>query len=80
MSCETGNVIQALVGDNFALGNVVKALRRIYMESIGQGKDGIDMQYDVNKCKYFLDDYLARYGNKEMAEAEERIISDIQIS
>jgi hypothetical protein len=82
IQCETGNVIEALVGDNFALGNVVKALRRIYMDSIGQGKEGIDMKYDINKCKYFLDDFLARYGSEpeEEKDNKERILSDTQIN
>lgn len=59
---ETGDVIAAMVGDNFQLGNVLKAVRRIYEASEGRGKDGITMEYDINKCKYFLDDYLRRYG------------------
>ena len=62
IECQTGDVIAALVGDNFALGNVVKALRRIYECSQGRGKADVDMAYDVNKSKYFLDDFLGRYG------------------
>lgn len=65
IDCETEDIIFALVGDNFALGNVVKALRRIYLDSQGKGKEGVDMTYDINKCKYFLDSFQRRYGDKE---------------
>lgn len=61
-TAQVGDVIAAMVGDNFALGNVVKALRRIYLDSQGSGKEGVDMSYDINKCKYFLDDFKQRYG------------------
>ncbi len=59
---QVGDVIAAMVGDNFALGNVVKALRRIYLDSQGLGKVGVGMAYDIEKCKYFLTDYQERYG------------------
>ena len=65
LTCETGDVIASLVGDNFALGNIVKALRRIHESSQGRGKAGVTMEYDVNKCKYFLDDFLARNSRKD---------------
>jgi hypothetical protein len=58
--CETGDVISALVGDNFALGNALKALRRIYCYSQGMGKDGIDAKYDAKKVNYFVADFLER--------------------
>lgn len=63
--CETGDIIAALVGDNFALGNIVKAVRRMWCDSQGQGKEGIDMQYDANKVKYFVDDFVKRYGEEK---------------
>jgi hypothetical protein len=58
--CETGDVIAALVGDNFPLGNALKALRRIYCYSQGMGKDGIDAKYDQKKINYFVADFLER--------------------
>jgi hypothetical protein len=56
---ETGDVIRALVGNDFNLGNVVKALRRIYECEAGRGKKGVDIAYDLKKIKYFLDDWDA---------------------
>lgn len=54
IKCETGDVIRSLVGNDFDLGNCVKALRRIYLSSIGQGKEGVDVAYDCNKVRYFI--------------------------
>ena len=59
---EVEDVIYAMVGGDFALGNALKALRRMYLDSKGQGKEGIDMQYDANKIKYFVDSYVKRFG------------------
>lgn len=56
--CETGDVIRAMVGNNFDLGNALKALRRIYEASQGRGKDGIDMSYDANKINYFVNEFV----------------------
>ncbi len=59
---EVEDVIYAMVGGDFALGNTMKALRRMYLDSKGQGKEGIDMQYDANKIKYFVDSFVKRFG------------------
>ena len=61
---EVEAVIYAMVGGDFALGNVLKALRRMYLDSKGQGKEGIDMKYDANKIKYFVDSFVERFGDK----------------
>ena len=61
---EVEDVIYALVGGDFALGNALKGLRRMYLDSKGQGKEGIDMQYDANKIKYFVDSFVERFGDK----------------
>lgn len=61
---EVEDVIYAMVGGDFALGNAMKALRRIYLDSKGQGKEGIDMQYDANKIKYFVDSFVKRFGSE----------------
>lgn len=62
--CETGDVIAAMVGDNFALGNALKALRRIWCASEGVGKEGIDMKYDSNKISFFVKDFIERQERK----------------
>lgn len=54
IKCETGDVIRALVGNDFDFGNCVKALRRMYLATLGMGKEGIDIPYDCNKVRYFL--------------------------
>ena len=51
---ETGDVIRALVGNDFDFGNCVKALRRMYLATLGMGKEGTDIPYDANKIRWFL--------------------------
>lgn len=60
---ETEDVIYAMVGGDFALGNALKALRRMYLDSQGGGKEGVDMSYDANKVKYFVDSFVKRFGD-----------------
>lgn len=62
---EVEDVIYAMVGGDFALGNAIKAVRRMYLDSKGQGKEGIDMEYDANKIKYFVDSFVKRFGGEE---------------
>lgn len=54
IKCETGDVIRTLVGNDFDFGNCVKALRRMYLATLGMGKEGTDIPYDCNKVRYFL--------------------------
>ncbi len=54
IKCETGDVIRALVGNDFDFGNCVKALRRMYLATLGMGKEGTDIPYDCNKIRWFL--------------------------
>lgn len=61
---EVEDVIYALVGGDFALGNALKGLRRMYLDSKGQGKEGIDMEYDKNKIVYFVNSFVNRFGGK----------------
>lgn len=61
---EVEDVIYAMVGGDFALGNALKGLRRMYLDSKGQGKEGIDMEYDKNKIIYFANSYVKRFGGK----------------
>ena len=61
---EVEDVIYALVGGDFALGNALKGLRRMYLDSKGQGKEGIDMEYDKNKIVYFVNSFVNRFGYK----------------
>lgn len=61
---EVEDIIYAMVGGDFALGNVIKACRRMYLDSKGQGKEGVDMTYDANKVKFFVDSFEKRFGGK----------------
>ena len=62
---EVEDIIYAMVGGDFALGNVLKATRRMYLDSKGQGKEGTNMQYDANKIKYFTDSFVKRFGKEQ---------------
>lgn len=61
---EVEDVIYAMVGGDFILGNILKACRRMYLDSKGEGKEGVDMQYDANKIIYFANSYVKRFGEK----------------
>lgn len=61
---EVEDVIYAMVGGDFTLGNILKACRRMYLDSKGEGKEGVDMQYDANKIIYFANSYVKRFGGK----------------
>ena len=54
--CETGDIIRALVDNDFNLGNIVKACRRVSQALKGAGKEGVDPDYDLNKIIYFAQD------------------------
>lgn len=62
--CQTGDIIDALVGGNFDLGNIIKACRRVYLDSLGKGKEGTDMNYDANKIEYFAKRFAKRNSRK----------------
>lgn len=54
--CETGDIIRALVANDFNLGNIVKACRRVSESLNGRGKAGTSPEYDLNKIIYFAKD------------------------
>lgn len=56
IQCETGDIIRALVHNDFNLGNIVKACRRIAEAQQGRGKEGVEPEYDLNKIIYFAED------------------------
>ena len=63
LQVETGDVIEALVGDNFKFGNIIKALRRMYLVTQGSGKEGTSLSYDKKKCIYFLNEIEDKYNS-----------------
>lgn len=56
IQCETGDVIRALVHNDFSLGNIVKACRRVAEAQQGRGKQGLNPEYDLNKIIYFANE------------------------
>ena len=57
ISCQMSDIIRCTVGDNFSLGNVLKAARRMYEASQGRGKKDVTMTYDANKISYFAKEF-----------------------
>jgi len=59
---ETGDVIEMLVDNDFDMGNIIKALRRINQAKKGAGKAGVGINYDIKKCHYFLEQVEIKAG------------------
>lgn len=57
IQCETGDVLRAMVGNDYDLSNVIKACRRMYEASQGRGKEGATIAYDANKIIYFANEF-----------------------
>lgn len=57
IQCETGDVLRAMVGNDYDLSNVIKACRRMYEASQGRGKEGATIEYDANKVIYFVKEF-----------------------
>lgn len=64
LDVRTGDIIRALVGNDFDFGNCIKALRRMYLCTQGKGKQGTDLSYDANKVRYFVDEIENVFGKK----------------
>lgn len=66
--CEVGDIIYAVCGGDFDLGNIVKACRRAYLQSRGKGKEGVSIDYDMKKVGWFAQDFVARFGETQHEE------------
>jgi hypothetical protein len=55
-TCQTGDIIRALVANDFDLGNIIKAARRVSQSLQGKGKAGTSIAYDLNKIEYHLNE------------------------
>jgi len=53
---EMGDIIRACVANDFDLGNIMKACRRISEAKQGRGKAGASVEYDANKIVYFANE------------------------
>lgn len=58
---EAKDVIRLFLGNDFNMGNIFKAYCRVISLRNGNGKAGIDEQYDLTKAKYFTEDELNYY-------------------
>lgn len=63
---ETGDLIRVLVDNDFDLGNVIKAVRRIHLAKMGVGKMGTSVEYDLKKSDYFLNEWYKSYQLDQM--------------
>ena len=63
---ETGDIIRALVDNDFDLGNIIKACRRIHQAKKGTGKAGTDVEYDCKKIDYFLKEWYNAYAMEQL--------------
>lgn len=67
IQCEMGDIIRCVYGDNFSLGNIAKAARRMYEASQGRGKEGASIAYDANKVRYFASEFERWNKDKHVA-------------
>ena len=58
---ETGDVIRVMVDNDFDLGNIIKACRRMHLAKKGMGKVGTTPEYDCKKIGYFRDEWYRNY-------------------
>lgn len=63
---ETGDIIRSLVDNDFDLGNIIKACRRIHQAKKGTGKAGTDVEYDCKKIEYFLKEWYNAYAMEQL--------------
>lgn len=68
--CEMGDVIASVYGNDFDMGNVAKAMRRILLDRQGKGKEGNDSLYDANKCVYFSQMLVQTAQQQKQQQAE----------
>ena len=54
---EMGDIIRSVVNNDFDLGNIMKACRRVSEAKQGRGKKDVPISYDCNKIKYFADEF-----------------------
>lgn len=56
-NCELGDILRVIVNNDFDLSNIVKACRRASEASLGRGKEGATIEYDMNKVAYFAKEF-----------------------
>lgn len=62
---KTEELIEVAFGNDFNFGTLFKSTVRAYGCSVGAGKAGNDMTYEVNKVKYYSDKIHQRYSRNK---------------
>lgn len=62
---EVKDVLRYGLDNDATLFNVAKALFRIASARRGEGKDGITVEYDLNKCLFFLKDEIEALSDNQ---------------
>lgn len=62
---KTEELIEVGFGNDFNFGTLFKSTVRAYGCSVGAGKAGNDMGYEVNKVKYYSDKIFNRYSRSK---------------
>ena len=55
LSLEVEDIADIMFGNDFDFATTFKSMRRLYMEKLGQGKEGNDAAYELNKVRYYTD-------------------------
>lgn len=76
-NCEMGDVIASVYDNDFDMGNIAKAMRRIAQDRIGRGKAGNNAKYDAKKCVYFSE-ILVQVA--EMAERAKALTPNVGLT
>lgn len=71
-SCEMGDIIYSVYGNDFDMGNIAKAMRRIHCDRNGVGKEGADSLYDAKKIAWFAEtlQQVAKFEHCSATEKE----------
>lgn len=55
MTLEVEDIADIMFGNDFDFASAFKSMRRLYMDKIGQGKEGNDAAYELKKIRYSTD-------------------------
>lgn len=67
---KTEELIEVGFGNDFNFGTLFKSTVRAYGCSVGSGKAGNDIGYEVNKVKYYSDKIFNKYQREAIQKIE----------
>lgn len=76
-SCEMGDIIYSVYGNDFDMGNIAKAMRRIHCDRNGVGKEGADSLYDANKVAWFAETLQQVAKFEHCATTEKELVPSV---